>query len=164
MPTNWHVVVGFDATLGEDAPLDIAEQLAEHGAVTSVSRAFTNGTVDLTVEAPSVVDAIEKGSALVAKTLKLHSDDVTLTAVRAQSEEDLELELSTPSIPEVVGYAEIATLAGVSRQRARQFADIADFPKPAIVTAQGPLMTKSSVMRWLENRNTRSRSATPAHA
>lgn len=34
-------------------------------------------------------------------------------------------------------------------------AAIAGFPAPVITTAQGPLMTKAAVERWLENRNTR---------
>lgn len=164
MSNSWHVVIGFDATLDQDAALDVAGDLAEHGAVASVSRTFDSGTVDLTVEASSALSASERGAALVTQALMRHgAQGVVVTGVEAQTEAALAASLATPVIPEVVGYAEIAQLAGVSRQRARQFAGIAGFPEPAIVTAQGPLMTKASVMEWLRNRHTR-RSATPVHA
>lgn len=52
-------------------------------------------------------------------------------------------------IPELVGYAEIATIAGVSRQRARELSGKPGFPPPAVVTASGPLRVKADVERWL---------------
>lgn len=163
MPTSWHVTVGFASQLTEETPFDIAEELEEFGAVASVSRALDTGTVDLTVEAADVTEACNAGARLVVAALANHGATADLTSVTAQTEESLEAQLRTPAIPEVVGYAEIAHMAGVTRQRARQFADIEGFPKPAIVTAQGPLMTKASVARWLDTRSTR-RSAKPAHA
>jgi len=63
--------------------------------------------------------------------------------------------LVTPVIPDLVSYAEIAEIAGVSRQRARQFADIEGFPKPVVETAAGPLRLKASVEAWVERRNTK---------
>ncbi|GAA5203106.1 hypothetical protein GCM10025773_32100 [Microbacterium jejuense] len=58
---------------------------------------------------------------------------------------------------EVVGYAEIADMAQVSRQAARAWADNPTFPPAVIETAQGPLRAKDAVQAWLENRNTRRR-------
>lgn len=162
--TAWHVTIGFDATLSEDAPFDLMEDLEEYGAVVSVTRAFNAGTISLAVEAGDVSAAVAESIRLVNKALKRHSATHDLTSIDVQTWTDFEAELDTPVIPEVVGYAEIAQMAGVSRQRARQFADIAGFPKPAIVTAQGPLMTKTSVTQWLDNRNASRRKRTPAHA
>lgn len=59
------------------------------------------------------------------------------------------------TIPELVGYAEIASMAGVSRQRARQFASLEGFPTPAVETSYGPLRLKTEVQSWLDTRNTR---------
>ena len=58
-----------------------------------------------------------------------------------------------PSIPELVGYAEIADMARVSRQRARQFADLSGFPVAVITTQAGPLRVRRSVEQWLAVRH-----------
>jgi hypothetical protein len=49
-------------------------------------------------------------------------------------------------IPELVGYAEIATMAAVSRQRARELPGKPGFPPPAVTTATGPLRVKADVL------------------
>jgi len=54
-----------------------------------------------------------------------------------------------PSIPELVGYAEIAEMAGVTRQRAAQLGDVIGFPAAVVETKAGPLRVKSQVARWL---------------
>lgn len=54
-------------------------------------------------------------------------------------------------IPELVGYAEIATMAGVSRQRARELSGKPGFPPPAVVTASGPLRVKAEFELWLSS-------------
>lgn len=64
-------------------------------------------------------------------------------------------EIETPTIPDLVGYAEIAEIAGVSRSRARQFADLDGFPAPVVETAAGPLRLKSAVQAWVATRNTK---------
>lgn len=164
MTTQWHVTVGFTAALSEDSAFDVMEILDEHGAVASVSRALDSGTIDLTVEASGAEGACIDGVRIVRAALERSATEVETTSVTAQTVEALEEQLATPVIPEVVGYAEIAQMAGVSRQRARQFADIESFPRPAIVTAQGPLMTKASVTQWLSNRTARRHPAKVAHA
>lgn len=59
---------------------------------------------------------------------------------------DFTQQLARPLFPEVVGYSEIADMAGVTRQRARKFATHAGFPSPVIKTAHGPLMAKLSML------------------
>jgi hypothetical protein len=54
-------------------------------------------------------------------------------------------------IPELVGYAEIATMAAVSRQRARELPGKPGFPPPAVTTATGPLRVKADVELWLSS-------------
>ena len=56
--------------------------------------------------------------------------------------------LEQPTIPDLVGYAEIADLLGVTQQRARQLADLAGFPAPAVVVRAGPLRVRSQVEGW----------------
>lgn len=52
----------------------------------------------------------------------------------------------------MVGYAEIAKAAGVSRQRIRQLAATAGFPAPVIKTAAGPLFPKAAAEQWARTR------------
>lgn len=159
---SWHATVGFTTStpFSEDAPFDVAETLAEHGAVMSVARDFSGGDVLLTVDAETVLAAANRAVGLVHDALDSAGiDHAPLVAIQVQDEEAFDRELATPAFPEVVGYAEIADMAGVSRQRARQFADKDDFPKPVIKTAQGPLMSKAAVASWLDRRSKTGRSA-----
>lgn len=154
---EWHVRVSFTvaAPFSEDAPFDLTEALAEYAAVTSVSRDFTGGAVALFVEAAAPLDAASTATTLVANAAADTVGTIDVTGLEVMSEEEFDLELARPVFPEVVGYAEIAELAGVSRQRARQFAELQGFPRPVIETAQGPLRSKAAVEAWIENRPTR---------
>lgn len=51
---------------------------------------------------------------------------------------------------ELVGVTEIATLLGVSRQRADQVTRIKGFPKPVSELASGRIWRKRDVERWIE--------------
>lgn len=52
-------------------------------------------------------------------------------------------------IPKLAGLAEIAGLAGVSRQRAGQLAAHPDFPEPVDRLAMGPVWLESDVKAFL---------------
>ena len=60
-----------------------------------------------------------------------------------------------PLYPPVVGYAEIARMTGVTRQRAYAFPRIESFPKPVIETSQGPLYSEDAVRAWAQTRELR---------
>ena len=77
-------------------------------------------------------------------------------------EEDFDREVDEPLFPRVVGFAEIARMADVTRQSARDYAKGRNFPPPVIVTAQGPLFAAASVEAWLETRSNRRKE--PIHA
>jgi len=51
--------------------------------------------------------------------------------------------------PKLAGLAEIAGLAGVSRQRASQLANHPDFPEPADRLAMGPVWLESDIRAFL---------------
>jgi hypothetical protein len=52
--------------------------------------------------------------------------------------------------PKLAGLAEIAGLAGVSRQRAAQLAAHPDFPKPVDRLAMGPVWREADVTKFLD--------------
>lgn len=54
------------------------------------------------------------------------------------------------TFPDLVSLAEIAAAAGVTRQRAQQWAkDRTDFPTPVLTTSLGPLYARAATDHWL---------------
>lgn len=162
MPT-WHVRVSFTSreAFDEDAPFDVSDRLHDYAAVMSVSRAFDGGSIAMTIDAADVIEAGRLCELAAMSALGGSGIVATITGLQVQSRDDFEDELSRPVYPRVVGYAEVADMASVSRQRARQFADKDSFPKPVIVTAQGPLFDFHAIEQWLANRSSKPQ---PAHA
>ncbi|GAA4106039.1 helix-turn-helix transcriptional regulator [Enteractinococcus coprophilus] len=151
---TWHVNVGFNASasFAEDAVFDIGAELEHLAAVLSVTQDLNAGTVALTIDAESWTEALEEARIAVEGTLQSHEIDASVTTITIQSEQAFQDELHEPVYPQVVGYAEIAKMAGVSRQRVRQLAEKKNFPRAVIRTAQGPLYSVHAVERWLESR------------
>jgi len=52
-------------------------------------------------------------------------------------------------LPKLAGLAEVASLAGVSRQRASQLATHPDFPEPIQRLAMGPVWLEVDVKKFL---------------
>lgn len=52
--------------------------------------------------------------------------------------------------PKLAGLAEVASLAGVSRQRASQLTKHPGFPKPVDVLAMGPVWREADVQKFLD--------------
>lgn len=127
----------------------IAEALSVHGAVVSVT--------DAGVEVVVSVSAADLGAAGAAA---LRLVEQAVAAVPAAEFVATALEVRHPDaapllerggpVPELVGYAEIARMAGITRQRAATLTSRADFP-PAVAeaTSKGPLRLRSDVERFL---------------
>lgn len=62
-----------------------------------------------------------------------------------------ERELSEPTIPTLLGVAELADLGRVSKQRASALAAQGSFPSPVQVLAAGPVWAESAVLRHAES-------------
>ena len=122
---EWQVSLDFKARLDEDAAFDLMEALGRYGASVAVDPGHTGGGLTLAVDAP---------------------DGETADAGAGTRE---------PLYPPVVGYAEIARMTGVTRQRAYAFPRIESFPKPVIETSQGPLYSEDAVRAWAQTRELR---------
>ena len=155
----WQVLIDFesDTKLSEEMAFDVSERLGEHGAVPSFELGGTQGSIVMCVDAEDVIEAARQGLEYTGQALP----DCKLTPNNLEVTEwgKAVVHLHDPLYPEVVGYAEIARLAGVTRQRARMFPKIVDFPKPVIETAQGALYTKSAIEAWLERRTRKAKKA-----
>lgn len=154
---TWHIRVSFIAAepFTEDTPFDISERLESIAAVMSVSRDFNAGSVSVTIDGAAYDEALSNAIDQISAALVAENVNPNIVSVEVQSEEAFNAELARPVYPEVVSYAEVAKMAGVSRQRARQLADTPSFPVPVIQTGQGPLFSCHAVEQWVETRNTR---------
>ena len=148
----WQAHVDFIGQMNEDTPFDIMETLGQYGAAVTVERDYTGGSVTLSVEAATPIEAAQEASRLVSDAT---TGPITITGLEVITEQEADRRLGEPVFPEVVSFSEIGQMAGVSRQRARQFSDNPSFPRPVITTGQGPLYGLHAVQRWLGTRNTR---------
>lgn len=157
MRTTWHARLDW-VTTSPAAPedvFDLMNTLTDHAPSASLTPDEHAGTVTIAVEADSFDDALSSALGATRAALQQHLPTASVTGVEVIDSDAMDRELARPIFPEVVGYAEIAELAGVSRQRARAFRQIPGFPPPVIETAQGPLMARGAVEAWVANRSTR---------
>lgn len=147
----WHVRLSLRA-VDEDqlfAALDAVDHL-------SPSATFgpddDTGSIAVFVDASSAHAASDAACSILAEALP----DAVITGIEVRQEGEFFADLERPIFPAVVGYAEIAEIAGVSRQRVRQLADSDGFPSPVIETAQGPLFPQVAAERWASSRQPRS--------
>lgn len=155
--TWWHATITFTTSveLSDELIDELVEAFAPHSGALSIRRDLHGGAATFSLQASSTLTAARTAADVFTETIQgLNLGEVVTTKLEVMTEAEMEESLSEPVYPQVVGYAEIAEMAGVSRQRARQFARIAGFPRPVIETSQGPLMSRHAVTSWLETRNT----------
>lgn len=157
MHTTWHARLDWMSTTAttEDVMFDLMDDLTEYAPSGSIASDGLAGSLTIAVEAVSFDDALSSALGAVRAALQQSIPAASVVGVELVDSDVLDRELDRPLFPEVVGFAEIAELAGVSRQRARAFRQSPGFPVPVIETAQGPLMAKAAIENWLEHRNTR---------
>jgi len=122
----------------EREPIDLGPDLP--GAVLSSSGHWS---ATLTLEANTLRQAIAAALELVEK-----ATGEKAVAVEVLPTDVYDLRVQQPTIPELVGYAEIAEMFGVTRQRARQLVDLPGFPAAVVETAAGPLRVRRQVEGW----------------
>lgn len=139
--------------IDDDATRTLSRALG--GVPVGRSADLTTAELGLSVEAETLFDAAGSAADRVREAARPLVGDVEIIGLEVLKESDAEADALRPVFPDVVGYAEIAREASLSRQRVRELAESSSFPAPVIKTAQGPLFAKAAVLSWLENRNTR---------
>jgi hypothetical protein len=147
------VSVRSESPISDDATRTLSGLLG--GVPVGRSADLKVAELSMTVSAPSVLDAANKAAEEVRNAARPLIGAVDIVGMEVLKESDAEADALRPVFPDVVGYAEIAREASLSRQRVRELAESSSFPEPVIKTAQGPLFAKTAVLAWLENRNTK---------
>ncbi|WIB25397.1 hypothetical protein [Curtobacterium sp. MCSS17_015] len=148
MRTNWYVDVELSTAdrISSDAAFNVLEALAPYAGQISLDPASSRVGASLTVEATNANAAVSAAQSIIETTFP-QSEVVQLDVMTEEVREDRN---NHPTIPELVGFVEIADMAGVSRQRARTIAQRNDFPAAVVETAAGPLRVKAAVESWLQ--------------
>lgn len=152
--TAWHVSLTLNAPITPDDADTLIGALSTRGAAIALGEGTT--TFSLTANGDSIPGAFHDALTAI-KAAACHIDAIADSAtgpvaVTVETFDHLDDDLARPVFPEVVGFAEIADMAGVSRQAARQYSMTSTFPRPVIETAQGPLMARAAVQDWLDTR------------
>lgn len=146
---DWYVDMHVNQTLTNDSAFELIGNLDTRGAAITLSN--ESFTISLTAYGDTAIDALKDAR----KAIEDEGITGETLSASASTYDELEEELDRPLFPDVVGWAEVAKLAGVTRQRARQFRNSPGFPAPVIETSQGPLMAKRAVEQWVRTRDTR---------
>lgn len=148
----WYIDLDFTSSrkLEDEAAFDVLAALSEYSAQFSLHTDRNAGSLSATVDARNAKAAAEKAADLLTQVSELIGD-VEIVQLDVMTEEVREHINDSPSIPDLVGYAEIAEMARVSRQRAREIAQRPGFPVAVVETASGPLRVKAAVARWIES-------------
>jgi len=143
--TEWTVTIeGRPAKVVD--PEDILDELAEFSPAVQ----FGNGLLSTTAtrRANSPIEAYDYiYEALNPLTGKL---EIELVEIKTTERQDRDLEIS--NLPELVGLAEIADMAGTTRQRIFQMTANRGFPFPVMELRSGRLWNKAAVESYLETR------------
>lgn len=150
---TWQVSVDIRTPISanEDDIFDLMDRLGSYGASIAIDADGRGMGITLAIDASAIASALSKAIAAIREEGRIDGFDVIGVSIRDWAE--AERESASPTFPKVVGFAEIAKMAGVTRQRAHAFPKIESFPKPVIETAQGPLYSENAVKAWTETRD-----------
>jgi len=156
----------LDWQVAPDARLDRADGRRLEEALAGVAKAdgischygqgdegYALASTQLMVEGTDVAGVLGATVPVVEKTL-----GVTVTGVEVLTADEYELRHIDRwhEDRELVGYAQIARILGVSRQRARQVAQTAEgFPQVAVMVVSGPQYDRAEVETWAATRERR---------
>lgn len=166
--TDWQARVEWagDRLTGDQADelTTVLEAKGHHPAVGGEHDGHNSATISV-LGVGTLRQAIAAAVAAVENAGRKTGIPITATGVEVLDEATAHARLEVPTIPDLVGYAEIAEIAGVSRQRAQQLGQTHGFPGPVVTTKAGPLRTRAAVEAWVKRWDRRpgpkSKEATP---
>jgi len=142
--TQWNAYVEYDGTAGEDQAERIVAALP--GATVTVDGERNRLAVSMPVEASTLRQATDEAQRAVRAAVAAADVPGQLVQLRVVTLADLQAEIASPRVPDLVGMAEVAAMLEVSKQRAGQVArEHPGFPRPVATPASGPIYVRSAV-------------------
>lgn len=136
--TTWVGRIEYDTDLSADDTQKLAS---------TANATVTDGrlTLVLNTEAGTCKQATEEILRVARDTIQAAGLRMQPAGLHVQTRADFDRGVIRPPLPTLVGYAEIAKILVVSRQRARIVAERPDFPAVASQTSAGPLYSREQV-------------------
>ncbi|MET9436933.1 hypothetical protein [Streptomyces sp. NPDC006551] len=152
MSQAWSVCVELDARdVADDTIDDLHERLID--ASPAVGNAPNgNLSVRVFVDTATARQAIDTALKTVTAAARTQGISAPVVGVEVLTEAELDRRNAEPLIPELAGIGEIAEMFSVSRQRATQLSQRADFPPAVAHLKSGPVFVREQVeafgRRW----------------
>jgi hypothetical protein len=131
---------------------DLADLLSDYGASVSGSQDGTRVGITISLEhAGDALEAMIEGQRIFHQYVgKVDLPSWPITRIEVMTWDEHDRELEEPLVPELVGVAEIAQIIDVTRQRASKLAHQHGFPAPVAELKSGPVWTRTSLNRFVE--------------
>jgi predicted DNA-binding transcriptional regulator AlpA len=152
--TWWSVLIELSTSGGTAAVItdEMLDDLMDAVAVASGSVLAEEHrySARLAVNADSAPQAMSGALTILSDAIdKSGAPRWPIVRLDAMTFDELERDLERTRMPDLVGAGEVCELLGVSRQRLHQIRhEKADFPKPIVELAAGPLWTRPAIESW----------------
>lgn len=149
-PRQWHIeaVCELPAPIGPDEALQVVEDLRRGHAAVALGADGTRLEVSMSVAADAAADAAAWAHDLLVSLPAVEPAAICWLQVGCEDSPDAQ----PNSVPALVGAAEVAALAGLTRQRVHQLASQASFPAVAARVGKRSLWRRRDVQDWLASR------------
>jgi hypothetical protein len=143
--SDWVVELTFPGSIDEALSIAIEDGFMTAGmdATVAAQPERHRWTVAFHLDADEPVTAVQR--VLADARASITSDPL---AVAATVFDEYERRANEPTLPVLLGAAEIAHLLSVSRQRVHQLRAHVDFPAPVVEVSMGPLWDARAVERF----------------
>lgn len=149
MGKTWHAEIRVKGGTFDALVDTVLDELDDLSPVASVGAEGLH--LSLTIEEPDPVNAAGLAVARTNRALIAAGvADWDLAYASLEEWGEFERGLDRPTYPPLVGIAEIAAMAGVSRQRASKLAQSPSFPKPHATLASGPVWFEPNVRAFVD--------------
>lgn len=144
--TGWQTLTHITTPTTPEQLMDALHTLRTHGATGTLDPDGQHATITMGIDADTPWEAATAATILTLHALPSH-------AAHTPPDQTLPQPADPATPPRLLGYADIATITGTSRQRARAMADDPTFPQPAATTSHGPLYHEADIIGWALRRN-----------
>jgi hypothetical protein len=150
--TEWAVTLeaALPGPLPADATDDLCGFLESNGGAVSLDDHSIEATLTVSAEDPFEA-AWEARHVLEKGLIHVGVPPTGWLSVEVLTTDEQDRRIVEPTIPELVGVAEVAQLLDVSKQRVSELTHSAGFPAPVVRLASGPVWARSTLERFVEN-------------